>query len=262
VLKTSGGGQPDIYQTVRLRSLVGLLTMVPVLSLDFDDLELPLSSRIQHKFQWFMDQHPELLNQSQTTDTNSTNKHLLSFVNPERLKHLLTRMLDENEFLGPYGIRGMSKVHETPYHLNVSGADLSASYEPAESTNGLFGGNSNWRGPVWFPINFILIDSLRTYHEFLGDDFKVEHPTRSGNYLSLKEVADNLSNRLIQTFERDNEGKRPVWGGNTTFQNDPNWKDQILFYEYFQGDNGAGIGASHQTGWTGLVAELLHQLNK
>jgi hypothetical protein len=167
-------------------------------------------------------------------------------------------MLDEKEFLGPHGIRSLSRYHQDhPFVFHTGGQEYRVHYLPGESNNGMFGGNSNWRGPVWFPVNVILIRGLLNLSGFYGDDFKVQCPTGSGHYMTLFEVAQELSRRLTSTFLRDAGGRRPVYGGTTTFQNDPYWRDLILFYEYFHGDNGAGLGASHQTGWTGLAAPLL-----
>jgi hypothetical protein len=169
-------------------------------------------------------------------------------------------VLDENEFLSPHGIRALSRYHrDHPYTQRVDGTEYRVDYEPAESTTGLFGGNSNWRGPVWFPVNYLIIESLQKFDHYLGSDFRVECPTGSGNFLTLWEVAAELSRRLTRTFLRDSEGRRPVHGGNTRYQHDEHWRDLVLFYEYFHGDNGAGLGASHQTGWTGLVSKMLQQ---
>jgi hypothetical protein len=169
-------------------------------------------------------------------------------------------MLDENEFLSDYGIRSVSKHHrDHPYSLQLDGQRHTVSYQPAESESRLFGGNSNWRGPLWFPVNYLIIESLQKFHHYLGDQFKVECPTGSGRMMTLWEVATELSQRLTRIFLRDAEGRRPVYGGTQKFQTDPHWRDLILFYEYFHGDNGAGLGASHQTGWTALVAKLLQQ---
>jgi hypothetical protein len=171
-------------------------------------------------------------------------------------------MLDETEFLSPYGIRSLSRVHLShPYVLDANGSEHRVQYEPAESTTGIFGGNSNWRGPVWFPLNFLIIESLQKYHHYYGDEFQVEFPTGSGELHTLWEVARELSLRLEKIFLRDANGRRPVYGGAEKFQTDPHFRDHVLFYEYFHGDNGAGIGASHQTGWTALVAKLLNQTN-
>jgi len=183
---------------------------------------------------------------------------ILAIVNPERLRRILSGMLDENEFLGPHGIRALSRFHQHhPYILNVHGQEYRVSYLPAESDTGMFGGNSNWRGPVWMPVNAVLVRALLSYYSYYGDSFKVECPTGSGHMMNLFEVAAEISRRLTSTFLRDQAGKRPVYGATEKFQNDPNWSDCILFFEYFDGDNGAGIGASHQTGWTGLAASLI-----
>jgi hypothetical protein len=188
---------------------------------------------------------------------------LLAIASADKLKRILQKMLDESEFLGDYGIRALSRHHaDHPYIFYTNGMASRVDYEPAESTNGLFGGNSNWRGPIWFPVNFLLIESLQKFHHYLGDDFKVECPTGSGKMLTLWEVAAELSQRLAGIFLRDSTGQRPVYGGSEQFQSDPHWRDLVLFYEYFHGDNGAGIGASHQTGWTGLVAKLIQQLGE
>jgi hypothetical protein len=169
-------------------------------------------------------------------------------------------MLDENEFLSPYGIRAVSRYHkDNPYILHVNGFEHRVDYEPAESSSGLFGGNSNWRGPIWFPVNYLLIESLQRFHYYYGDDLKVECPTGSGNKMNLWEVSQELSRRLTSIFVRNGDGTRPVFGENDKLQNDPHFRDHVLFYEYFHGDDGSGVGASHQTGWTGLVAKLLQQ---
>jgi hypothetical protein len=175
----------------------------------------------------------------------------------ERLEKVLHYMLDEDEFLSPYGIRSISKTHEVPYELNIGGQHFSIQYTPAESRSALFGGNSNWRGPIWLPINFLLIEALRKFYRYYGDDLQVECPTGSGNLMNLSQVADELSTRLTRIFLRNEQGQRPVFGGIDRFQSDMHWRDHILFHEYFHGDNGAGLGASHQTGWTGLIAALL-----
>jgi hypothetical protein len=192
-------------------------------------------------------------------------RRILSLVNEEKLRRILARMLDEERFLGPHGIRSISRWHlDHPYSFHVDGGEHRVQYEPAESTSGMFGGNSNWRGPVWFPINVLLIRALITHYRYYGDDLTVECPTGSGTMMTLFEVAQELTRRLASTFLRGPDGRRPVYGGTKLFQEDPHWRDLILFYEYFHGDNGAGLGASHQTGWTGLVARLIQafgQLN-
>ncbi len=185
---------------------------------------------------------------------------MLAILDADRLRRVLAVMLDEREFLSPYGIRAISAIHrDQPYRLQVNGSEYRVTYEPAESSTGLFGGNSNWRGPIWFPINYLLIEALQKFHHYHGDAFTVECPTGSGRMMTLGEVAADLSRRLSSIFLRGEDGRRPVFGGQETFQHDPHWQDLILFHEYFHGDNGAGIGASHQTGWTALVAKLLQQ---
>ena len=183
---------------------------------------------------------------------------IFALVNEDRLRRILTKMLDENEFLSPYGIRALSKFHEQhPYVFHADGQEYRVDYLPAESNNGMFGGNSNWRGPIWMPVNAILIRALLSYYSFYGDKFKIECPTGSGKLMNLFEVAKEISDRLTRIFLRDENGRRPVYGGTEVFQEDPHWRDYVLFYEFFHGDNGAGLGASHQTGWTGLVAKLI-----
>jgi len=182
----------------------------------------------------------------------------MSVCNKKKIERILAYMLDENEFFGPYGIRSLSRHHlEHPFVFHLDGQEFKVQYLPAESNTGMFGGNSNWRGPVWMPVNALLIRGLLNLYQFFGDDFKVECPTRSGNYMTLFEVAKEISRRLASIFLRDANGQRPVYGGTRKFQDDPHWRDYILFYEYFHGDNGAGLGASHQTGWTGVIARAL-----
>ncbi|HWO09096.1 MAG TPA: glucosidase, partial [Polyangiaceae bacterium] len=209
---------------------------------------------LRERIEWFFAQHPDLFHRDAATTGERT---LLSFVQPDRLRRVLARVFDQNEFLSPHGIRSVSRAHlDPPYSVNIHGVSLTERYEPAESVVPIYGGNSNWRGPVWFPLNFLFIDTLRTYHAYLGDAFTIEYPSGSGNQLTLEQIARDLSQRLVSIFET-RDGRRPVYGGAQLFQQDPHWKDLVLFYEYFHGDNGAGIGASHQTGWTGLIAELL-----
>jgi hypothetical protein len=183
---------------------------------------------------------------------------ILALVNPERLRRILAKMLDENEFLSPYGIRSISKFHERhPYVLHAGGQEYRVDYLPAESNTGMFGGNSNWRGPVWMPVNAVIIRALLNFYLYYGDTFKIECPTGSGKLMNLFEVAKEIADRLTQIFRRDERGRRAVFAGTEKFQTDPHWRDHILFYEYFHGDNGAGLGASHQTGWTGVVGTLI-----
>jgi len=182
-------------------------------------------------------------------------------LNEDKLRRVLGYLLDEKEFLSPYGIRSLSRYHaDHPYVFRVGEQEFRVDYVPADSNTGMFGGNSNWRGPIWFPVNGLILRALLEYYLYYGDDFKVECPTGSGNLMNLFQVAMELSKRLTGMFVRNADGMRPVYGGSNTFQTDPNWRDNILFYEFFHGDNGAGVGASHQTGWTGLVAKFL-QMN-
>src|SRR5262249_20217779 len=180
--------------------------------------------------------------------------------NRRRLERTLKIMLDESEFLSPYGIRSVSRAHaEHPYVLHVNDMDYSVVYDPAESSTAIFGGNSNWRGPVWFPINYLIIETLQRFHRYYGNDFRIECPTGSGHMLTLAEVARELAQRLTRIFLRGADGRRPVYGAIERFQRDPQWRDRLLFFEYFHGENGAGLGSSHQSGWTALVAKLLQR---
>jgi hypothetical protein len=244
---------------LKIRSMVGLIPLFAVETLEPEIVDrLPGFKR---RMQWFIDNHPDMPEHIETTERSARGvRRLLSLVSRKRLKRVLERMLDESEFLSPYGIRALSRFHaDHPYEVAVNGHVSRVGYEPAESTTALFGGNSNWRGPIWFPVNFLLIEALQKFHHYFGEDFKVEFPTRSGSESDLWHVAGEISRRLIRIFLRGKDGRRPVDGGIELFYNDPHWKDLVLFYEYFNGDNGAGIGANHQTGWTGLVAKLIEQ---
>ena len=244
------------WDRIRLRTIVGLIPMMAVAVIDESDWKkLP---RLASHLKWFLGQRPDLAALvSNWTTTGGTDKHLLSLLRGHRMKALLSRMLDENEFLSPHGIRSISKVYkDNPYNYNLNGQNYTVTYNPAESDTGMFGGNSNWRGPIWMPLNYLLVDSLHTFHDYYSDDFKVEYPTHSGNFFSLKEIAQFLSKRLVAIFLQDDNGRRAVWGENEKLQKDPEFKDYVLFHEYFDGDSGKGIGASHQTGWTGLTAVL------
>jgi hypothetical protein len=247
--------------TLKVRSFVGLIPLFAVEILEPQLLEkLPAFNR---HTQWFLDNRPDLTRLvSRWYEPGLGERRLMTLVRGHRMKRLLRRALDPAEFLSDYGIRALSRYHaDQPYILRLDGGEYRVHYEPAESRSGLFGGNSNWRGPIWFPLNYLLIESLQKYYRYYGDDFKVECPTGSGQYLTLSQIADELSRRLIRLFLRDPAtglaGGRPVFGGQERFQRDPHWRDYLLFYEYFHGDNGAGLGASHQTGWTGLVASLI-----
>jgi hypothetical protein len=244
---------------LKIRSMVGLIPLYAV-----ETLEPELVDRLpgfKRRLEWFVQNRPDLTgNVACMCTAGQSERRLLSIVNGEQLRRVLRFMLDENEFLSPYGIRALSRVHrDEPYRFHVNGSEHRVDYEPAESSNGLFGGNSNWRGPIWFPVNYLLIESLQKFHHYLGDDFRVEHPTGSGEYRTLWEVSADLSRRLTRIFTRNGDGGRPVHGDSELYRDDPHWRDLVLFYEYFHGDEGSGVGASHQTGWTGLVAKLLQQ---
>ena len=244
---------------LKIRSMVGLIPLFAVTTIEPALLEkVP---QFKQHLEWFLQHRPDLAGLvSHWQVPKMGNRRLLAILHGHRMKRVLYRMLDENEFLSPYGVRALSRIYaQQPYTLSVNGATYTVSYLPAESDSGLFGGNSNWRGPIWFPVNYLIIESIQQFHHYYSDDFLVEYPTHSGNKISLDQIADKISHRLINIFLRDADGRRPVFGGNETFQNDPYWRDYIPFHEYFHGDNGAGIGASHQTGWTGLVAKLIQQ---
>ncbi len=251
---------PDGRQfPIKVRSMVGLIPLFAVETLEPERLDrLPAFKR---RLEWFIHHRPDLSIGVASMETPGRGaRRLLSVLDPERLRRVLTVMLDENEFLSPHGVRALSRAHkDRPYVLPVNGTEHRVGYEPGESTTGLFGGNSNWRGPIWFPVNFLLIESLQKFHHYLGDGFTVEYPTGSGQMLTLWDVASELSRRLSRMFLPDADGRRPINGTLEKFHTDPHWRDLILFHEYFHGDTGAGLGASHQTGWTALVAKLLHQ---
>jgi hypothetical protein len=247
------------HQYLKVRSLVGLIPLLAVETLEPDVVDkLPGFKR---RLEWFIRNRPEFREHVETVERPDGGvRRLLSIVTREQLPRVLRLMLDEGEFLSPHGIRAVSRHHrDHPYVLQVNGTEHRVDYEPAESSTGLFGGNSNWRGPIWFPINYLLVESLQKFHHFYGDGLKVEVPTGSRNVANLWDAAAEISRRLTRIFLRDPQGRRPVYGGTEKFQTDPAWRDLLLFYEYFHGDNGAGIGANHQTGWTALVAKLLQQ---
>jgi len=246
-------------QPMKVRSMVGLIPLFAVETLEPEILAgLPDFKR---RMEWFINNRSDLTaNVACMRTPGRGERRLLSIVSRDQLRSVLRFMLDENEFLSPYGIRAISRYHKNnPYVLQVNGTQHRVDYEPAESSTGLFGGNSNWRGPIWFPLNYLIIESLQKFHHYHGEDFKVECPTGSGQMMTLWEVAAEISRRLSHIFLQDSNGRRPVFGAAEKFQTDPNWRDLIPFHEYFHGDNGSGIGASHQTGWTGLVAKLLQQ---
>jgi glycogen debranching enzyme len=244
---------------LKIRSMVGLIPLFAVETLEPEIVDrLPGFKR---RMQWFIDNHADVPEHIEMTQRSARGvRRLLSLANRKQLKRILSRMLDETEFLSPYGVRSLSRYHlDHPYEVQVNDHISRVNYDPAESTSGLFGGNSNWRGPIWFPLNYLLVESLQKYHHYYGEDFKTECPARTGNEMDLWEVAAEISRRLVHIFVRDKDGRRPVAGGIELFQSNPYWKDLILFHEYFHGDNGAGLGANHQTGWTGLVAKLIEQ---
>jgi hypothetical protein len=242
---------------LKVRSMVGLIPLFAVETLEPDLLDkLPGFHR---RLQWLLENKPQLASLvSHWQSPGRGHRRLLSLLRGHRMKKLLQRMLDESEFLSDFGVRAISRHHlERPYVYQVNGMDLAVQYNPAESSSGLFGGNSNWRGPIWFPLNFLIIESLQKFHHYYGDDFKIECPTGSGRFLTIAQVAEELGRRLSRIFLKDANGKRPVLGHQPQQQNDPLFRDYVPFYEYFHGDTGRGVGASHQTGWTALVAKLL-----
>jgi hypothetical protein len=249
---------PDQTRTfMKVRSMVGLIPLFAVEVLEeeiFRD-----NPEFTQRLEWFLRNRPDLANLiSRWGERGKNERHLLSLLRGHRMKRILKRMLDETEFLSTYGIRALSKIYDQhPYKFYANNSEFSVKYTPGESDTTLFGGNSNWRGPIWFPVNYLLIESLQRFHHYYGDDFKIEFPTGSGEKKTLKEIANNLSERMVNIFRKDKDGNRPVYAHYNKLQSDPHFNKYILFYEYFHGDNGRGVGASHQTGWTGLVAKLM-----
>ena len=255
VLRTPDGEA----KRLKVRSMVGLLPLCAISIIEpWQRERAPL---VVARFWERLERTPELLREIHPTGPGHLGvggRGIAALVNPDRLRRILSRMLDENEFLSPYGLRALSRYHaEHPYVFEAEGQEYGVNYLPAESDSGMFGGNSNWRGPVWMPVNALIIRALLNYYLYYGDNFKIECPTGSGNQMNLFEVAREIAHRLTRIFLRDQSGRRPVYGGAEKFQTDPHWNDYLLFYEYFHGDNGAGLGASHQTGWTGMVATLI-----
>jgi hypothetical protein len=255
VLSTPDGG----HQAMKVRSMVGLIPLFAV-----QTLEPQLCNQLagfKRRLEWFIENRADLTSNVASMSTpGQGERRLLSIVSPDQLRRVLTLMLDEQEFLSPFGVRSVSrKHHDAPYVVAFNGDEHRVDYQPAESITSLFGGNSNWRGPIWLPVNFLLIESLQKFHHYFGDAYTVECPTGSGQMLTLWEVAAELSRRLARIFLRDQDGCRRVHGNDPLYRDDPHWRDLVLFYEYFHGDNGVGLGASHQTGWTALIAKLLQQ---
>jgi hypothetical protein len=244
-------------QRLKVRSMVGLLPLCAATA--FDGTLLAMYPEITERYLWFIEARPELAAAfHDPRKVGPTGRHLFAVLDETKLRRVLARMLDENEFLSPCGIRSLSRYHaDHPYVMNAGGQEYRVSYLPAESDTGMFGGNSNWRGPIWMPVNALIIRSLLQYYGYYGDTFTVECPTGSGRQMTLYQVAEEISRRLAGIFLKDASGRRPVYGNATKFQEDPHWRDCLLFYEYFHGDNGLGLGASHQTGWTGVVARLI-----
>jgi hypothetical protein len=244
-------------QRLKVRSMVGLLSLCATTIIPAERLQLneDLLARVRRRFESM----PELFATIHDPRVPGMNGHrMLAVVDERKLRRILARMLDEEEFLSPHGLRALSRHHlDHPFTFDVHGERFEVRYLPAESDSGMFGGNSNWRGPVWFPVNHLVLRALLNLYAYYGDDFTVECPTGSGRHCTLYEVAMEIAERLTSIFVPDADGRRPVYGGTETFQRDPHWKDMLLFYEYFHGDNGAGLGASHQTGWTGLVARVI-----
>jgi hypothetical protein len=244
---------------LKVRSMVGLLPLCATTVVEKWQRDRIPGAMAQIAERWR--RMPELLTTIHPTGPGyygKADRGIMALVDSEKLRRILTKMLDENEFLGPYGIRALSRYHaQHPFVLHVRGQEYRVDYLPGESNTGMFGGNSNWRGPIWMPVNAMIIRALLNFYLYYGDDFQIECPTGSGKMMNLFEVSKEIADRLTRIFLRDKKGKRPVYGGAGKFQTDPHWRDHILFYEYFHGDNGAGLGASHQTGWTGLVAKLI-----
>jgi hypothetical protein len=246
-------------QRLKVRSMVGLLPLCAVTVFEGD--MLTKDPQTLESLKRFLKARPELLDHihDPTAKGVGGQRRLASILNETKLRRVLATMLDEQEFLSPYGIRALSRYHHThPFKFSVGGQEYGVGYLPAESDSGMFGGNSNWRGPIWMPVNGLIVRALLQYYVFYGDDFKVECPTGSGRLMTLYQIAEELTRRLSSIFLKDNEGRRPVNGGTELFQTDPHWRDYVWFYEYFHGDNGAGLGASHQTGWTGIIARAMH----
>jgi hypothetical protein len=245
-------------QRLKVRSMVGLLPLCAATT--FEGLVMQKYPEVKERLTRFLESRPEIrATIHDPLKSGPGGRRLASILDETKLRRVLSKMLDENEFLSNFGIRALSRYHaEHPYIFHAGGQEYRVSYLPGESDTGMFGGNSNWRGPIWMPVNGLIIRALLQYYLYFGDDFKVECPTGSGHQMTLYEVAEEITRRLANIFLKDSAGHRPVYGGAKKFQEDPHWRDLILFYEYFHGDNGAGLGASHQTGWTGIIARAMH----
>jgi hypothetical protein len=244
---------------MHVKSLVGLIPLFAVLTLEPEVLKkFPSFTK---RMDWFIDNRTDVAerNIASMKCRGKGDRLLLALVSKDKLKKILQKMLDEDEFLSPYGIRSLSKYHEkNPYSMNVNGTEFRVDYVPGDSNSAMFGGNSNWRGPIWLCVNFLLIESLLRFHMFYGSKFKVECPTGSGDYMHLGQVAEEIQHRLQHIFARDDYGRRACNAGLDTLDHDPHWRDHVFFHEFFHGDDGRGLGASHQTGWTGLIAKMIH----
>ncbi len=245
-------------ERLKVRSMVGLLPLCAVTV--FEGTVMERFPELRHRFLGFIEARPELRAFiHDPLKLGHSDRRLAAVLDETKLRRVLTTMLDEKEFLSPYGLRALSRYHaEHPYVFRVGDQEYRVSYLPAESDTGMFGGNSNWRGPIWMPVNVLIIRALLQYYMFYGNEFTIECPTGSGRHMTLYQVAEEIARRLSSIFLRDKDGRRPVYGETRKFQEDPHWRDYLLFYEYFHGDNGAGLGASHQTGWTGVVARAMH----
>jgi hypothetical protein len=239
--------------------MVGIIPLFAVEILEHETIEL--LPGFKKRMKWFMENRKDLsrfISYMEGGDAGYCGNHLLAIPSKKKLVRVLKYVLDENEFLSPFGIRSLSRIHQTkPYTFNANGQQLQVHYVPGESDTNIFGGNSNWRGPIWFPLNYLLLEALERYHHFYGDDLKVECPTGSGNMLNLRQVSLELAGRLAKLFLPDLSGRRPCHGDDARYASDPQWKDLVLFYEHFHGDTGRGLGAPHQTGWTALVTRCL-----
>ena len=253
------GEEPKLMKVKSIVGIIPLFAVEPIREELFDDLP-----EFKKRLDFFFKEKPKLAALvSNWIHPGQEKRRLFSLLRGHRMKSILYKMLDETEFLSEYGIRSLSKDHlKNPYSVQINGSRFSVSYAPGESETTMFGGNSNWRGPIWFPINYLIIESLKKFDFYYGGTFSIEYPTGSGKFITLDLIAKELSLRLINLFRKDSNGHRPIYADNKKMQEDPHFQDLILFYEYFHGDNGRGLGASHQTGWTGLVAELIHKYYK